>query len=212
MAIAGFCRQCNQNVWCDAQGNCTNGHPLSEVSNWYDPDTGQRFNFAAAPAGVSSPPAQSATVAQSAPAGTSRAVVAETEQALLAKTGYTVSRGANTDLVIGSELANANWVTGKKKVEYSAIMKADDADRTVYWWELLKESGAGLSFGGMQSESYSTFGAKRSGTTREIVVGPTGVAVDYSWDYAATRRLAEEIAARHGFALKVVMRKKSAER
>lgn len=67
-------------------------------------------------------------------------------QALLAKTGYTVTGGTNTDLVIGSEVANANWITGKKKVTDSAIMKA------------------------------------------------------------------EEIAARHGFAFKVVLRKKSAER
>lgn len=200
MAIAGFCRQCNQNVWCDAGGNCANGHPASEVSGWYDPETGQRFDLAAPAA-----PAQAA-------GGASRAVVAEIAQALLAKTGYTVTAGADTDLVIGSEVANASWATGKKKVTYSAIMKADDADRTVYWWEMLQESGGGLSFGTVGGESYSTFGTKRSGTTKEVVIGPGGVAVDYSWDYASTRRLAEEIAARHGFAFKVVMRKKSAQR
>ena len=203
MAIAGFCRQCNQNVWCDAQGSCTNGHPASEVSNWYDPDTGQRFDFAPAPAQAAAP----------APGGgTGAAVAAEIAQALLAKTGYTVTGGTNTDLVIGSEVANANWITGKKKVTYSAIMKAEDAERTVYWWEMLQESGGGLSFGTMGVESTSTFGTKRYGATKEVVIGPGGVAMDYSWDYAATRRLAEEIAARHGFAFKVVLRKKSAER
>lgn len=202
MAIAGFCRQCNQNVWCDAQGNCTSGHPVSEVSNWYDPDTGQRFDFSASPM----------TPAAQQPPGAGQEVVAEIAQALLAKTGYTVTGGTNTDLVIGSEVAGANWVTGKKKVTYSAIMKAEDSERTVYWWEMLQESGGGLSFGGMQSESYSTFGTKRYGTTKEVVIGPGGVAMDYSWDYASTRQLAEEIAARHGFAFKVVLRKKSAER
>jgi len=201
MAIAGFCRQCNQNVWCDAQGNCTNGHPVSEVSNWYDPDTGQRFDFAAVAA---QPVAQAA--------GSGAAVVAEIAQALLAKTGYTVTAGANTDLVIASEVANANWITGKKKVTYSAIMKAEESERTVYWWEMLQESGGGLSFGTMGVESTSTFGTKRYGTTREVVIGPGGVAMDYSWDYAATRQLAEEIAARHGYGFKVVLRKKSAER
>lgn len=201
MAVAGFCRQCNQNVWCDAQGNCTNGHPVSEVSNWYDPETGQRFDLAA-------------TSAQPVPqaAGTSQAVVAEIAQALLARTGYTVTGGTNTDLVIGSEVANANWITGKKKVTYSAIMKAEESERTVYWWEMLQESGGGLSFGTMGAESTATFGAKRYGATKEVVIGPGGVAMDYSWDYAATRRLAEEIAARHGFAFKVVLRKSSAER
>lgn len=202
MAIAGFCRQCNQNVWCDAQGNCANGHPVSEVSNWYDPDTGQRFDFGA--------PVAQPQVAQA--PGTGAAVVAEIAQALLAKTGYTVTGGTNTDLVIGSEVANANWVTGKKKVTYSAIMKAEESERTVYWWEMLQESGGGLSFGTMGAESTSTFGTKRYGTTKEVVIGPGGVAMNYSWDYAATRQLAEEIAARHGFAFKVVLRKKSAER
>lgn len=201
MAIAGFCKQCNKNVWCDAQGNCTNGHPVSEVSNWYDPDTGQRFDFAAASA---QPAAQAA--------GTAAAVVAEIAQALLAKTGYTVTGGTNTDLVIGSEVAKANWITGKKKVTYSAIMKAEESERTVYWWEMLQESGGGLSFGAMGAESTSTFGTKRYGTKKEVVIGPGGVAMDYSWDYAATRQLAEEIAARHGFAFKVVLRRSSAER
>lgn len=206
MAIAGFCRQCGQNVWCDAQGNCTNGHPVAEVSNWYDPETGQRFDFS----GQAAPPVPSAPAAAGVSA--SEAVIAEIAQALQAKTGYRVARGTNTDLVIDSEIANASWVTGKKKVEYSAIMRVDEAERTVYWWEMLKESGAGLSFGGMQTESYSTFGAKRSGTTKEVVIGPGGVAMSYSWDYASTRQLAEEIANRHGLKLKVVMRKKNAER
>ncbi len=202
MAIAGFCRQCGQNVWCDAQGNCANGHPVSEVSNWYDPDTGQRFDFGM----------QAAQPQATQASGTGAAVVAEIAQALLAKTGYTVTGGTSTDLVIGSEVANANWVTGKKKVTYSAIMKAEESDRTVYWWEMLQEGGGGLSFGTMGVESTSTFGTKRYGTKKEVVIGPGGVAMDYSWDYAATRRLAEEIAARHGFAFKVVLRKSSAER
>ena len=75
MAIAGFCRQCNQNVWCDAQGNCANGHPVSEVSNWYDPDTGQRFDFGAP---VAQPQAAQAP-------GMGAAVVAEIAQALRAR-------------------------------------------------------------------------------------------------------------------------------
>ncbi|MBN2840227.1 MAG: hypothetical protein JXP37_04640 [Coriobacteriia bacterium] len=202
MAIAGFCRQCNQNVWCDVQGNCANGHPVSEVRDWYDPDTGERFDLTAPSTAPAAPQA----------AGTGAAVVTEIAQALLAKSGYTVTGGTNTDLVIGSEVANANWITGKKKVTYSAIMKAEESERTVYWWEMLQEGSGGLSFGTIGSESTSTFGAKRYGTKREVVIGPGGVAMDYSWDYAATRQLAEEIAARNGFAFKVVLRKKSAER
>jgi hypothetical protein len=206
MTIAGFCRTCGQNVWCDSEGNCAQGHPKTEVSEWYDPETGQRFDFSA--------PAQpAAPEAAAAPAGSEKdVIVSEVYQALLGKTGYNMTAGTDTDLVINSEIANASWATGKKKVEYSAIMKVEESDRTIYWWEMLKESGGGLSFGTMGSESYSTVGAKRWGTTKEVVLGPDGVAVNYSWDYAATRNVAEEIAKRHGYKLKVVLRKKAAQR
>ena len=207
MAIAGFCRQCNQNVWCDAAGQLHEWTPGVRGQQLVRPRHGTAIRLRRRRAARQTRP-----VAQAARDGQRSAVVAEIAQALLAKTGYTVTGGTNTDLVIGSEVAKANWVTGKKKVTYSAIMKAEEADRTVYWWEMLQESGGGLSLGGMGAESYSTFGTKRSGTTKEVVLGPGGVAMDYSWDYAATRHLAEEIAARHGFAFKVVLRKKSAER
>lgn len=204
MPIAGFCQACGQNVWCDEEGNCAQGHPKTQVSDWYDPDTGQRLDLSAAPVSAPQPAAT--------PGSPRDAIIAEVSQALAQKTGYRVSPCADTDLEISSEVASASWVTGKKKVEYSAIMKVDDADRTVYWWELLKESGGGLSFGSVQAESYSTFGAKRSGTTKEVVLGPNGVAMDFSWDYASTRKLAEDAAAAHGYKFKVVLRKKSAQR
>ncbi len=88
--------------------------------------------------------------------------------------GYTVAYGTDTDVVIDNQVADANWGTGKKKVEYSAIMKAVEPELTVYFWEILKEKGAGLSFGGFEAESYSTFGTKRSGKTKEVVIGPDG--------------------------------------
>jgi hypothetical protein len=138
--------------------------------------------------------------------------VSEIAAALAEKTGYTVTTAPDSDLVISSDVANANWGTGKKKVSYSAIMKAEEADRTVYWWEMLSEVSSGFSFGTASSETYTIAGAKRSGTTREVIVGPGGVALNYHWDYAATRQLAEEIAKRHGYRLKVVLRKKSAQR
>lgn len=39
MAQAGFCSECNANVWINEDGSCTNGHPASAVSGAYE--TGQ---------------------------------------------------------------------------------------------------------------------------------------------------------------------------
>ena len=56
-----------------------------------------------------------------------------------------------------------------------------------------------------------TSGMKRWGTKTETVIGPGGVAMDYEWDYAATRRIVEDVATRHGWQVKVVLMKNSAQ-
>jgi hypothetical protein len=124
---------------------------------------------------------------------------------------YTSQYGTDTDIVVTNEVANANWGTGQKKVEFSAMMKAVEAERTVYYWEMLKESSSGLNFGGFDAEMSTTSGTKRWGTTKETVIGPDGVAMEYEWDYAATRRIVEDVAARHSWQVKVVLQKNSAQ-
>ena len=102
----------------------------------------------------------------------------------------------------------------RMNVQYDLLAWEGDILRLHFWaraFEILKEKGAGVSFGGMESESYSTFGARRSGKTKQVVIGPGGVEIDAEWDYAATRRIVEDVAARHGFNLKVVLRKKAAQ-
>lgn len=125
--------------------------------------------------------------------------------------GYRLAYGTDTDIAIDNQVADANWGTGAKKVEFSAILKAVEPERTVYYWEMLKEKGAGLSFGGFSAETYSTSGTKRVGKTREVVVGPAGVAMDYSWDYAQTRRIVESVAAARGWRVKTVLNRKKAQ-
>jgi|GEM_PF-3886850 len=43
MALAGFCRSCQQNVFLDNQWGCVNGHDWMQIEGWYDSDTGQPF-------------------------------------------------------------------------------------------------------------------------------------------------------------------------
>ncbi len=42
MAIAGFCSQCGENAYLDANWSCPRGHGWNAVSGWYDTDTGQQ--------------------------------------------------------------------------------------------------------------------------------------------------------------------------
>jgi hypothetical protein len=238
MAVAGYCRVCGRNVWLNDQWGCVNGHAWNEISNWYDPEAGTRVTPywiqapepepAVAPA-VPAPvpaagPAPAPTVAPTAtptpvaPAA-SPAPQADLRMALLADIisafesypDYQVRYGTDTDIVIDNHIAAASWGVGHKKVDYTAVMKASEPERTLYYWELLKEQGAGMSFGGFESETYSTFGAARSGKKKQVVLGAGGVAIDYEWDYAATRGIVESVAARHGWKVKVVLRKKSAQ-
>jgi hypothetical protein len=89
--------------------------------------------------------------------------------------------GQNADLEISNELVNANWGTGKKKIEYSACLKLDEATQTVYFWEMIKESGRGLmALFRFKTETYRTDGATRSGSVKETAYGPGGKVIDYN--------------------------------
>jgi hypothetical protein len=169
--------------------------------------------MAEAPAAAAAAPEPAAPASVAAPAaapGTRDALLAELMATFSGHGGYAAAYGGGTDLSLNNQVADAKWSTGKKKVSYEAVMKAVEAERTLYFWEILKESGGGLSFGSADFESTSTMGTKRWGTKKEVVIGPEGKVVDYSWDYAATRNLVTEVAGRHGWQVKTVIVKQKA--
>ena len=253
MALAGYCRGCGQYVWLNEQWGCVNGHPWTEISNWYDPQNGtpvtpywlQPAASSGAPAPMATPPqpaptaepmpapapmpvapapepaavvapaapapAAAAPLAPAAPPADRLALLADVLTTLGQYPNYTSQYGTDTDIVVSNEVANASWAGGKKKIEFSAIMKAVEAEHTIYYWEMLKESGSGLDFGGFDAEMSTTVGMKSWGTKKETVIGPDGIAMDAEWDYAATRRIVENGAARHGWQVKVVLKKNSAQ-
>lgn len=172
------------------------------ILGWASPGTRAWAHGLAAPQPQPAP--QPARQAQPAP-GSRQALLADILATMAQYPGYTAQYGTDTDIRIDNQVALASWGTGKKKIEFSAQMKAIESERTLHYFEVLKEKGAGLSFGGFETESYSTFGTKRAGSTREVVVGPGGVAMDVSWDYGATRQLIESVCARHGWRVKVVL-------
>lgn len=224
MPVAGWCRQCGAYVWVDQAWACPAGHPASEVSNHYDPDTGAAvappWQQPAAPAVAPQPAAPQPPAPQPAPAptpapaasgvATREALLAAILAAVSAYPGYNAHYGTETDIVLDNQVADMDWGTGAKKVQFEAAMKAVEQEHTLYYWEVLKESGGGVSFGGFEGESYSTFGGKRWGKTAETVIGPGGTQ-SFSWDYAQTRRIVEATAAQLGWRTKTVLRKSSAK-
>ncbi len=206
MARAGYCHDCGAYVYLDEWWRCPAGHDPSRVNAWYDSDTGA----AIAPAAPSPAPAATAPAAAPAPSGGRDALLQEIMAEFAKYPGYQVAYGGGGDIAIDNHVADGAWATGKKKVDFEALLKAVEAERTVYYWEILKEKGAGLSLGGFEAESYSTMGAKRWGTKKEVIIGPGG-GVDYQWDYARTRQIVEAVAARHGWKVKTVLRKGAAQ-
>ena len=116
--------------------------------------------------------------------------------------------GRQADLEIANVLADGNWTVGKKKVEYSARLLADEATRTVTFWEMIKESGCGLgALFSCQKTVYRSDGKVISGQVQETDYGFGGKVIDYNWDYAQVRRLVEQAVQGAGWRFETTLRK-----
>lgn len=133
------------------------------------------------------------------------------EGALSAYPQLSVTRSDKTDLEIKSVLADAHWGVGRKKVEYSACLLAKEAERTVVYWEMIKEVSAGMgAFAWFRAEKFRSDGRTLSGAVRETGYGPNGKVIDYNWDYARTRGLVEKVVKEQGWKFATVLLKKKA--
>lgn len=144
-------------------------------------------------------------------AGDKEQLLRAVEGALSAYPQLSATRSDKTDLEIKSVLADAHWGVGRKKVEYSACLLAKEDDRTVVYWEMIKEVGAGMGiFGWFKAEKYKSDGRTLSGAVRETGYGPNGKVIDYNWDYARTRGLVEKTVGEQGWKFTTVLLKKKA--
>jgi hypothetical protein len=204
MPTMGYCHDCGAWITAGADGSCPAGHPAARVNGWYDSETGQQL---AAP-GAPTAPAPPAAVAPVALEASRSAFLTDLMAAFASNPAYTAAWGTDTDMVVASNPVDGSWGLGHKRVEYTAALKAVEAERTVYFWELLKERSSGMTFGTFESETYTQVGLKRSGTKKEAVVGPGSAS--WEWGYGTLRALIEDVAARHGFTVRVVLTRRSA--
>lgn len=129
--------------------------------------------------------------------------------AQLGSLGITSQVGAGSDISVRTTFLDAAWGTGKKQIDYQASAFLNERERTLYFWELTKETGSGIAFTGNNESSF------QSGTTlfrkvKGIGYGPDGKAYEYSLDLGAITKSFKEAAKKDGWKFKVVLKKEKA--
>lgn len=120
---------------------------------------------------------------------------------------FSITRGRDTDVLITNEVTNSSWYSGKKKVTYTAHLLFKDSENTAYYWEMLKETSAGLSFQvGVQKRKIK--GIELFQQSREKGYAPGGELVyDYQFDYGSLRDAFKQLVSQHGWKFKIVLSK-----
>jgi hypothetical protein len=191
--IAGYCHECAEWVWVADDGSCPKGHSASRVSGLHDGEAGE-------PAATEASPSAAAS-------GTRVGFLSDLTAAFAHTPAYSASWGPDTDMTVSSNPVDAMWGIGTARTEYAGAIKVSEVDRTIYFWEQLREQASGIALAAFDSEDYTTHGATPPGA-RERAVGPGSAS--WEWGYGTTRPLVEEVAARHGFAVRTVLSRRAA--
>ncbi len=115
-------------------------------------------------------------------------------------------------------IAERKAFLSKKKLTYICRFKVDDPAKEVRFFEMLKESGFGVSSGvgdnemstgfGFKKETYNTFGKERSGSIEEQSK-LFGKDYSYRFDFGAFRRAVRKAAEGAGYRFEVKLMEKS---
>jgi hypothetical protein len=162
------------------------------VNGWYDSETGEPLAL--------DPPAPLRSVAA---AGSRVGFLTDLMVAFAANPAYSAAWASDTDMTITNNPIDATWGTGEKRTDYAAALKVSETDHAIYFWELLREYPGASSHGVLEPGA-----PPASAVGRRSEIGPGSPSWD--WGYGTTRKLVEEVAARHGFAVHVVLTRRAA--
>ncbi len=127
----------------------------------------------------------------------------------LATLGISPEKGNKTDLSIETELLDASFSTGKKKIRYEAMILLDESANTVKMYEKTTEISVGVSFG-MSGESSFQSGKTLFRKVKSIQYGPEGKVFEYNFDIGAISKAVKSAAQTQGWSFKTVIMKKNA--
>lgn len=127
----------------------------------------------------------------------------------LAAIGIQAQLGNGTDIAINSEFLDAKWSTGSKKINYEALILANERERVVYMYEKTTETGSGLSFG-MSAETSFQSGTTLFRKVKSVQYDPAGKAIEYMLDLGVISKTVKEAAKRNGWKFKTVLNRNKA--
>jgi hypothetical protein len=116
-------------------------------------------------------------------------------------------------LAIEFKIAERKVFLTRKTLTYRAKVRVDNDNRTVRFFETLKETGLGISSGdtedmtpgfGFKKETYKIMGKTREAEIEELSQ-LFGKEYKYSFDYSSVRRVVEEEARRAGYSLSICL-------
>lgn len=120
-------------------------------------------------------------------------------------------------LTLESKIAERKVLLSKKTLTYRARLRVDDEKKQVRFFEILKETGLGISSGGdvgdtgpgfgFKKETYKTTGKAREGSIEELSK-LFGKEYKYSWDYSAVRKRVEQEAQNAAYSFSVCLNEK----
>ncbi|MGQ9543627.1 MAG: ribonucleoside-triphosphate reductase [Candidatus Bathyarchaeia archaeon] len=114
------------------------------------------------------------------------------------------------------KIAERKVFLSKKTLNYRARLRLDDENKTVKFFETLKEVGLGVSSGdsdtspgfGFKVETYKLAGKEREGNIEELS-RMFGKDYKYSFDYSKVREIVKREAESAGYTLHVVLNERS---
>lgn len=127
----------------------------------------------------------------------------------LASMGINTTPGA-ADVVMNTEFVSAGWSTGNKRIAYEASAFLNEAENTVYFWEMTKETGSGFSFGDSMETSFQT-GKTLFRKVKTTQYSFDGKAYEAELDLGAIPKLFKETAQQYGWKYKTVLNKNKAQ-
>ncbi|MEM3507580.1 MAG: ribonucleoside-triphosphate reductase [Candidatus Bathyarchaeia archaeon] len=121
-------------------------------------------------------------------------------------------------LILETKIAERKVFLSKKALVYKAKLRIDDENKTVRFFETLKETGVGISGSwdsmdispgfGFKVEKYKISGKGREGTIEELSK-LFGKDYKYSFDYTVIRKIIERETRNAGYNFSIVLTEKA---
>jgi hypothetical protein len=123
--------------------------------------------------------------------------------------GIVYEENKNADFEIELVLADDKWKAGKKKKTFSASILIDESAKKLLYWEMIKETKAGLSIS-FSKESAVQKGnvvARKQGNAEYALEGKVS---ETQVDFGKITKSVKEVAKQEGYKFKLVLSKKKA--